>query len=126
MALGMIKTLYFGSLIRKRACWNCHSLSIIGSKRFEGQTHLVGKMSDIISGIPLENDAIFIYHWALQNVNYLGGVSYKEIQKQINKATICVFPSFASLPVSWIGGWQYKKAIVASNIGWATEVIDDR
>ena len=30
-----------------------------------------------------------------------------------------------ALPVSWIEAMAMQKAIVASNIGWATEVIDD-
>jgi glycosyltransferase involved in cell wall biosynthesis len=63
---------------------------------------------------------------ALQNVNYLGSVPYQEIKKQIDLATVCVFPSFAeALPVSWIEAMAMQKAVVASNIGWATEIIED-
>jgi glycosyltransferase involved in cell wall biosynthesis len=37
-----------------------------------------------------------------------------------------VFPTFAeALPVSWIEAMAMEKAIVASNIGWAVEVIND-
>jgi glycosyltransferase involved in cell wall biosynthesis len=62
---------------------------------------------------------------AKPNVHYLGSISYQEIQTHIEKATVCVFPSFAeALPVSWIEGMAMEKAIVASNIGWAKEVID--
>ena len=63
---------------------------------------------------------------ALQNVNYLGSVSYDKIKAHISSAAVCVFPTFAeALPVSWIEAMALKKAIVASDIGWATEVIDD-
>jgi glycosyltransferase involved in cell wall biosynthesis len=63
---------------------------------------------------------------ALQNVNYIGSVPYNNIQHYISSATVCVFPTFAeALPVSWIEAMAMQKAIVASNIGWATEVIDD-
>ena len=63
---------------------------------------------------------------ALCNVSYLGSVPYTEIQKYIHQASVCVFPSFAeALPVSWIEAMAMQKAVVASNIGWATEVIDD-
>ena len=63
---------------------------------------------------------------ALENVSYLGSVPYQDIKKHINEATVCVFPSFAeALPVSWIEAMAMQKPIVASNIGWATEVIDD-
>lgn len=63
---------------------------------------------------------------ALHNVNYIGSVTYDQIKEHISSAAVCVFPSFAeALPVSWIEAMALKKAIVASNIGWATEVIDD-
>ena len=63
---------------------------------------------------------------ALKNVTYLGGVSYGEIKKYIEQATICVFPTFAeALPVSWLEAMALQKPIVASNIGWATEMIAD-
>jgi glycosyltransferase involved in cell wall biosynthesis len=63
---------------------------------------------------------------ALNNVTYLGGVSYDEIKKHIEQATLCVFPTFAeALPVSWLEAMALQKPIVASNIGWATEIIED-
>ncbi|WP_395065214.1 glycosyltransferase family 4 protein [Flavobacterium sp.] len=63
---------------------------------------------------------------AFKNVIYHGSVPYNEIKKHINQATICVFPTFAeALPVSWIEAMALQKPIVASNIGWAKEVIDD-
>ena len=63
---------------------------------------------------------------ALMKVDYKGSVSYKEIREHIAKATVCVFPTFAeALPVSWIEAMALKKAIVASDIGWATEVMDN-
>ncbi len=63
---------------------------------------------------------------ALDNTDYLGLIKYTEIGDHIAKATVCVFPTFAeALPVSWIEAMALKKAIVASNIGWAPEVIDE-
>lgn len=63
---------------------------------------------------------------AIGNVTYLDGVSYSEIKKHIAQATICVFPTFAeALPVSWLEAMAMEKPIVASNIGWAKEMIDD-
>jgi len=63
---------------------------------------------------------------ALRNVDYLGLVPYNEIDHHIASAAVCVFPTFAeALPVSWIEAMALKKAIVASNIGWASEVIED-
>lgn len=63
---------------------------------------------------------------ALKNVSYLGSIPYNEIKSYIAKASVCVFPTFAeALPVSWIEAMTMKKAIVASNIGWANELIED-
>ncbi|MBP8156970.1 MAG: glycosyltransferase family 4 protein, partial [Flavobacterium sp.] len=63
---------------------------------------------------------------AVKQVTYLGSVAYDEISQHINAASVCVFPTFAeALPVSWIEAMAMKKAIVASDIGWSTEVIDD-
>ena len=63
---------------------------------------------------------------ALKNVTYLGSVPYAEIQEQIAQAAVCVFPSFAeALPVSWLEAMAMQKAVVASNVGWASEIIQD-
>jgi glycosyltransferase involved in cell wall biosynthesis len=122
--------LYFGSLIRKKGLLE---LPFIFNELIQlnplAKLILVGKdVPDIISGSsstwammqPLFTEQ------ALLNVNYLGSVPYQDIKKCISEATVCVFPSFAeALPVSWIEAMAMKKAIVASNIGWATDVIDD-
>jgi glycosyltransferase involved in cell wall biosynthesis len=48
------------------------------------------------------------------------------MRETIEKATLCVFPTFAeALPVSWLEAMALKKPIVASNVGWAKEIIDD-
>jgi glycosyltransferase involved in cell wall biosynthesis len=63
---------------------------------------------------------------ALKNVNYIGSVAYDEIKARVSLASVCVFPTFAeALPVSWIEAMALKKAIVASDIGWAAEIIED-
>jgi glycosyltransferase involved in cell wall biosynthesis len=63
---------------------------------------------------------------ALPNVSYLGSVPYQEIKAHVKAAGLCVFPTFAeALPVSWIEAMALQKPIVASNIGWANEVIED-
>jgi glycosyltransferase involved in cell wall biosynthesis len=54
----------------------------------------------------------------------MGKVPYAEVQSYLAKAAVCVFPSFAeALPVSWIEAMAMGKAIVASDIGWAKELI---
>jgi len=122
--------LYFGTLIRKKGLLE---LPLIFNKvvaQFpEAKLVLIGRdASDVISG----NTST----WAMMqplftaeakaNVTYLGSVPYAEMAQHIHQATVCVFPTFAeALPVSWIEAMAMQKAIVASAIGWAGEVIDD-
>jgi len=121
---------YFGTLIRKKGLLE---LPFIFNKVIEQhptvQLMLVGRDApDIISGNASTwamMQELFSPE-ALANVTYLGGVPYEEIIKHIEQATLCVFPTFAeALPVSWLEGMALQKPIVASNIGWANEMIED-
>ena len=122
--------LYFGTLIRKKGLLE---LPLIFNQVYKKNPNvkliLIGKdASDVISGNsstwnmmqPLFDNNV------MKNVQYLGSVPYEKIKEYICEATVCVFPTFAeALPVSWIEAMALEKAIVASNIGWASEVIDD-
>ncbi|WP_445454370.1 glycosyltransferase family 4 protein [Flavobacterium sp. 25HG05S-40] len=122
--------LYFGTLIRKKGLLE---LPLIFNKIYKRNKNaklmLIGRdASDISTGNAstwhmmqslFEADTI-------QNVTYLGSVPYDTIKDHIQAAAVCVFPTFAeALPVSWIEAMALQKAIVASDIGWATEVIED-
>ncbi|TDE02036.1 glycosyltransferase family 4 protein [Flavobacterium sandaracinum] len=122
--------LYFGSLIRKKGLLELPFIfNEVVRKSSNAALILVGKdVPDIISGNPSTWKMMqeLFSPAALLNVTYLGAVPYSEIKNQISTATVCVFPTFAeALPVSWIEAMAMEKAIVASNIGWAAEVIDD-
>jgi glycosyltransferase involved in cell wall biosynthesis len=122
--------LYFGTLIRKKGSLE---LPLIFNEVYQANNQakliIIGRdASDVVTGNssvwqmmqPLFDKAAF------QNVTYLGSVPYETIKEHISAATVCVFPTFAeALPVSWIEAMAMQKAIVASNIGWATEVIDN-
>jgi len=122
--------LYFGSLIRKKGLLE---LPFIFNKVIEtnpdAKLILIGKdVSDIISG----NSSVWqmmqelFSDKAKKNVAYLGSVPYTEIKQKIQDATLCVFPSFAeAFPVSWLEAMAMEKPIVASNIGWANEMVTD-
>jgi glycosyltransferase involved in cell wall biosynthesis len=122
--------LYFGTLIRKKGLLELPLIfnEIVKKDRIV-KLILVGKdASDSISGNASTWQMMqdLFTPEALSCVNYKGSVPYDEIKVIINSATVCVFPSLAeALPVSWIEAMAIQKAIVASNIGWATEVIDD-
>jgi glycosyltransferase involved in cell wall biosynthesis len=122
--------LYFGGIIRKKGVLEIpHYFNQVIEKIPEAQLILIGQdMSDKLTG----NTSTFqmmkklFSEEAGLNVKFLGSVPYQEIKKYIENATVCVFPSYAeALPVSWIEAMAMGKPVVASNIGWATEVIDD-
>jgi len=122
--------LYFGTLVRKKGSLE---LPFIFNKVIEqnpdAQLTLVGLNSnDATTG----NASVWnmiqesLSPEALPNAHYAGSVPYAEIKNYINDAAVCVFPSFAeALPVSWIEAMAMGKAIVASDIGWAKELIVD-
>ena len=122
--------LYFGTIIRKKGLLELPLIfNEVFKKNNQAKLILIGRdASDIISGNTSTwslMQSLFDKD-ALQNVEYIGSVSYDKIKEHIGSATVCVFPSFAeALPVSWIEAMAVQKAIVASDIGWATEVIDD-
>jgi len=125
-----LNILYFGSLIRKKGLLE---LPLIFNKVVErnaaAKLILVGKdVPDIISG----NSSTWAMmqdlfsEKALKNVEYLGGVPYNEIKEKIQQSRICVFPSFAeAFPVSWLEAMALEKPIVASDVGWASEMINN-
>lgn len=122
--------LYFGTLIRKKGLLELpHVFNSIHEKNPNAQLVLVGKdATDIISGNPSTWQMMqrLFTPSALEKVTYFGPVPYSEIRKQIEKATVCVFPTYAeALPVSWLEAMAMEKAIVASNIGWGNEIVEN-
>jgi glycosyltransferase involved in cell wall biosynthesis len=62
---------------------------------------------------------------AAARISYLGKLPYDEVQAQMKKAHVCVFPSLAeTLGMVTIEAMALKKAVVNTNIGWAQDLID--
>ena len=128
--LGGKGVLYFGSLIRKKGLLELPLIfNEVVRKNPAVQLVLIGRdVPDAISGNSSTwamMQSLFTPE-ALKNIAYLGSVPYQEIKSQIEDASLCVFPTFAeALPVSWIEAMALQKPIVASNIGWATEVVEE-
>lgn len=124
------KILYFGSLIRKKGLLE---LPLIFNKVIENNPDatliLIGKdVPDIISGNSSTWQMMLelFSKKAKKNIEYLGSIPYAEIKEKIQDASLCVFPSFAeAFPVSWLEAMAMEIPIVASNVGWAKEMIDD-
>lgn len=122
--------LYFGTLIRKKGLLELPLIfNEVYKKNNKAKLIVIGRdASDIISG----NHSTWAMMQslfdatALKNVSYIGSVAYDQIKAHVSTASVCVFPTFAeALPVSWIEAMALKKAIVASDIGWAAEIIED-
>ncbi len=127
---GNNQILYFGTLIRKKGALELPFIfNEVFKKNKNTKLILVGRdSSDSITGnVSTWNMMQSIFDTeALKNVQYLGSVSYQDVKKYIEEATVCVFPSYAeALPVSWIEAMAMQKPIVASNIGWAIEIIEN-
>lgn len=122
--------IYFGTIIRKKGMFE---LPLIFNEVFKNNAK--AKLT-LIGTNALDINEKWKPTWelilplfkkdAFKNVSYLGSVPYDEIKTKIQEASVCVFPTFAeALPVSWLEAMAMKKPIVASNIGWAKEIIDD-
>lgn len=128
--LGARGLLYFGSLIRKKGALELPLIfNEVVKVNPNARLLMIGKdVPDVVSGNVSTwamMQSLFTAA-ALQNVRYLGSVPYADIKAHIKSATLCVFPSFAeALPVSWLEAMAMQKAVVASNIGWAMDIIDD-
>lgn len=122
--------LYFGGIIRKKGVLEIpHYFNQVIEKNPTAQLILIGKdMSDTLTGNPSTFEMMkkIFSEEANKNVKFLGSVSYYEIKKYIEDATVCIFPSFAeAFPVSWLEAMAMGKPLVASNVGWAKEMIVD-
>ena len=62
---------------------------------------------------------------AAARISYLGKIPYHEVQSEIKKAHVCVFPSLAeTLGMVAIESMALHKAVVNTDIGWAQDLID--
>ena len=122
--------LYFGTLIRKKGLLELpYIFNFVNKKYPEAKLVLVGKDSpDIATGSMSTWQLMqpLFTKEALEKVEYNGAVAYADMRRHIQVATLCVFPTFAeALPVSWLEAMALEKPIVASNVGWAKEIVDD-
>jgi glycosyltransferase involved in cell wall biosynthesis len=122
--------LYFGTLARKKGVLKLPSI-FSAIQNIQADTHfmIIGRDNpddhtsskstwDIMNNKFLE--------LGVSNVTYIPGIPRQELIHYIHHASVCVFPSYAeALPVSWLEAMSCGKAIVASNIGWASEIIQD-
>lgn len=62
----------------------------------------------------------------MSSISYLGKIPYSEVKNYIQKAHLCIFPSFAeTLGMVTIESMAMQKPVVNSSIGWAQELMVD-
>ena len=123
------RILYFGTLIRKKGVLELPQIfNQVQECNPSAELILVGNDSEDITSGSNSTWALMQPLFdakALKKVHYLGPKSPEELREEIQKATICVFPSFAeAFPLSWLEAMAMEKAVVASNVGWGTELIN--
>lgn len=121
--------LYFGTLVRKKGVLDLmHIFNHVTSECPEAKLVLLGRDAiDRKTGLSTwQLCQNMLSENAKERVHWNGAVPYSEIRNWIAKAHVCVFPSYAEcMPLSWMEAMAMGKAIVASNIGWAQEMIED-
>jgi starch synthase len=122
--------LYFGTLIRKKGVLEIPAIfNLVVELIPTAQLVLVGHDSYDIKTRSESTWSLMqnlFSEKANDNVIYKGKVSYNEIQKIIAQSTVCIFPSYAeAFPVSWLEAMAMSKAIVASDIGWSNEMLQN-
>lgn len=121
--------LYFGTLIRKKGVLE---LAEIFNKVVEKvpQCHLMLIGKDVVDLFEktstLSLFKALLSPEAKKRINYIEEVPYDKVQEYIAKAQIVVLPSFAeAFPMTWLETLAMEKALVSSNIGWASELMVD-
>lgn len=121
--------LYFGSIIRKKGILElAKAFDLLVKMKPEVTLVLVGK--DVVD-IFEKKSTITLFFESIskeskEKVIYLKEVSYDQISSIIAQANIITLPSFAeAFPMTWLETMAMEKAFVSSNIGWASELMND-
>jgi len=123
------QVLYFGTIIRKKGVLElAKAFNILIEKRPETELLLVGK--DVVDIFENKSTLAMFFEIlsdeAKKMVTHIYEVPYSKINEIIAKAAIITLPSFAeAFPMTWLESMAMEKALVTSDIGWATEMMID-
>ena len=123
--------LYIGTLIRKKGVFELPEIFCEVLKRNpDSKLVLIGNDAQDIEtkskSTWLKLKEKFENLGILNSVNYLGKIPYQEVQSHIEKAQVCVFPTFAETQgMVTIEAMAMNKPVVNSDIGWSKELIID-
>ena len=122
--------LYYGSLIRKKGILDLAKIfTLVAAMDSSVRLLMVGRDSaDRQSGKDSTWDLFqqLATPYALQRIEYLGAKPANEFVDLIRQSAVCVFPSYAeTFGLAWAEAMACGKAVIASNIGWANEIIEN-
>lgn len=119
--------LYFGTIIRKKGVLElAHIFNKVIEKNPNVQLKLLGKdVIDVQSGkSTLSIFSSILSDGAKKSMRHINNVPYNEVKNYLAKANVVVLPSYAeAFPMTWLEAMAMEKAIVTSNIGWASELM---
>lgn len=121
---------YVGTLIRKKGVLEFPAILEKAAETYPNiKLVLIGADSfDIQTGSPSTWQLLYsmLDESLKDKVSYLGKVPYAQVKGYMQKANVCVFPTFAETQgMVTIESMAMQKAVVNSNIGWAKELIID-
>ncbi|WP_412984477.1 glycosyltransferase family 4 protein [Pontimicrobium sp. IMCC45349] len=121
--------LYFGTLVRKKGVLELAQIfNLIIEKNPEAKLLLIGKdnMDVFEKKSTLSLFKSLLSSAASQQLNYIPEVPYNQVKSYISNASVVVLPSFAeAFPMTWLETMAMEKPLVASNIGWSKELIEN-
>ena len=124
-----ITLLYFGTVIRKKGVFDLIQMfNSLVENHPTVELMILGKDSiDVFeqrSTVCLLKE--LLTEEASLRTKFVQEVPYSEVKSHIANAAIITLPSYAeALPMTWIEAMSMEKALVTSNIGWASEVMID-
>ena len=123
------RILYFGTLIRKKGVIDLvETFNKLIERLPEARLYVAGSdVRDIKTGRStqeLMEEKLSLK--AKKNIHFLGKINQVAVREQIAQASVVTLPSHAeALPMTWLEAMAMEKAMLTSNIGWATEVMID-
>ena len=123
--------LYLGTLIRKKGVFELPEIfELVLKKHPNAKLLLIGNdAQDLVTKSTStwkQLNKKFHNLNISDSVQYLGKIPYQEVQSYMQKAQVCVFPTFAETQgMVTIEAMAMKKPVVNSDIGWSKELIVD-
>ena len=121
--------LYFGSVIRKKGVLALSkAFNVLHNTHPKVKLLFLGK--DVVDYQEQRSTVDIITETVskstLNNIQFVSEVSYERVQEFIAEASVICLPSYAeAFPMTWLEAMAMQKPMVTSNIGWASEIMEN-